>query len=65
MPSDELNLGHRPNGQAQSEIDIPFRPDDKAEIGILIVHGIGEQKSGQTLVDYGHPPLRFMQHSDS
>jgi hypothetical protein len=35
--------------------------DSKPEVGILIIHGIGEQKRGQTIVDYADPLFRFMQ----
>lgn len=35
------------------------KPD--AELGILLVHGIGQQKRGQTLVDYGDPLCEFIE----
>ena len=34
---------------------------DKAQVGILFVHGIGEQVRGQTLVDYGEPLNRYLE----
>src|SRR5262249_60844226 len=35
---------------------------DKAEIGILLVHGIGEQQRGQTLLNIGEPIIQWVQH---
>ena len=36
-------------------------PDNKAELGILFVHGIGQQAEGDTLVQFGDPLVRWLQ----
>jgi hypothetical protein len=47
------NLNHSP--------DPPDPPDPDFEVGILFVHGIGDQARGQTLLDFGEPLLQCLE----
>lgn len=51
------DTNERPNTLRQSdENSAPIH-----EIGVLLVHGIGQQRRGETLVDYGEPMVRWIQ----
>lgn len=55
-----MSANAEPVGRPADEHEMATGTSPKHEIGILFVHGIGEQKAGQTLVEFGEPICQWI-----
>jgi hypothetical protein len=46
----------------RNEPDEGFTAGQKADIGVLLVHGIGDHQEGQTLTAFGEPLMEWLEH---